>query len=106
MGRARLRGRYVYPGMALAAIGLAAALVIGFLDRPALAQLQQSSAVFLPDGKLKLPTGFRNWVGGPLTPNGLNGEKAIFLNSTTSTWKRVIWMPIRRPEAFRKELSS
>ena len=80
MGRARLRGRYVYPGMALAAIGLAAALVIGFPDRPALAQSQQSSAVFLSDGKLKLPTGFRNWVfvGGPLTPNGLNGGKANF----------------------------
>src|SRR5437763_15985537 len=39
-----------------------------------------SSAVFLPDGKLKLPTGFRNWVfiGGPLTPNGLNGGQANF----------------------------
>ena len=80
MGRARLRERYVYPGMALAAIGPAAALAIGFSDRPALAQSQQSSAVFLPDGKLKLPTGFRNWVfvGGPLTPNGLNGGKANF----------------------------
>jgi Cytochrome P460 len=80
MGRARLRERYVYLGMALAAIGLAAALVIGFPDRPALAQLQQSSVVFLSDGELKLPTGFRNWVfvGGPLTPNGLNGGKANF----------------------------
>jgi hypothetical protein len=80
MGRARLRGKYVYPGMALAAIGLAAALLIGFPDRPVLAQSQQSSAMFLPDGKLKLPTGFRDWVfvGGPLTPNGLNGGKANF----------------------------
>jgi hypothetical protein len=45
-----------------------------------LAQGQTSSAVFLPDGKLKLPTVFRNWVfiGGPLTPNGLNGAKANF----------------------------
>jgi hypothetical protein len=80
MACARLRKRSVYPGMALAAIGIAAALAIGFSDRPALAQSQQSSAVFLPDGKLKLPTGFRNWVfvGGPLTPNGLNGGKASF----------------------------
>ena len=45
-----------------------------------MAQGQTSSAVFLPDGKLKLPTVFRNWVfiGGPLTPNGLNGAKANF----------------------------
>jgi hypothetical protein len=79
MGRARTRDRYVYGGMALVGIGLAAALVLGFPERRVLAQ-SQSSAVFLPDGKLKLPTDFRNWVfvGGPLTPNGLNGGKANF----------------------------
>ena len=37
MGCARLRERYVYPGMALAAIGLAAALAIGLSVRPAVA---------------------------------------------------------------------
>jgi len=48
---------------------------------PALAaQAQPSTAVFLPDGKVKLPSGFRKWVfvGAPLTPNGLNGGKANF----------------------------
>jgi hypothetical protein len=66
--------------LALAVAGIAAVLMIGFRDNSALAQPQDSSAVFLPDGKLKLPIGFRNWVfvGGPLTPNGLNGGKANF----------------------------
>jgi Cytochrome P460 len=46
----------------------------------AAAQTQPSTAVFLPDGKVKLPTGFRKWVfvGAPLTPNGLNGGTANF----------------------------
>ncbi len=80
MSLGRICQRYVYCGMAFAAVGIAAALVVGFSDKPVLAQSQQSSAVFLPDGKLKLPTGFRNWVfvGSPLTPNGLNGGKAGF----------------------------
>src|SRR5215471_2927646 len=44
------------------------------------AELQQATAVFDSDGKLKLPTGFRSWVfvGAPLTPNGLNNGKAGF----------------------------
>jgi len=44
------------------------------------AQDPGSAAVFLPDGKVKLPTGFRKWVfvGAPLTPNGLNGGNAGF----------------------------
>src|ERR1700741_1458515 len=41
---------------------------------------QGSSAVFEPDGKVRLPTGFRSWVfvGAPLTPNGLNHGEAGF----------------------------
>ena len=41
---------------------------------------QQSAAVFDPDGKVRLPTGFRKWVfvGAPLTPNGLNKGEAGF----------------------------
>jgi hypothetical protein len=41
---------------------------------------QGSSAVFEPDGKVRLPTGFRSWVfvGAPLTPNGLNQGEAGF----------------------------
>jgi Cytochrome P460 len=76
----RVRGVCRYGGLALAVAGIAAVLMIGFQGNSVLAQSQNSSAVFLPDGKLKLPTGFRNWVfvGGPLTPNGLNGGKANF----------------------------
>ena len=35
---------------------------------------------FDSDGKMKLPTGYREWVfvGAPLTPNGLNNGKANF----------------------------
>jgi hypothetical protein len=38
------------------------------------------SPVFTKDGELVLPSGFRQWVfiGGPLTPNGLNNGKAPF----------------------------
>src|SRR5262249_60501275 len=43
-------------------------------------EAQPSVAVFLPDGNVKLPAGFRKWVfvGAPLTPNGLNDGKAGF----------------------------
>ena len=39
-----------------------------------------STAQFTPDGKLKLPAGFRRWVflGAPLTPNALNDGEANF----------------------------
>lgn len=49
--------------------------------KPATAQEKQSGgAAFTPDGKMKLPTGYREWVflGSPLTPNALNGGKATF----------------------------
>jgi hypothetical protein len=41
---------------------------------------QPGGAQFTPDGKMKLPTGYREWVflGAPLTPNALNGGKASF----------------------------
>jgi hypothetical protein len=44
------------------------------------AQMQAPTAVFLPDGQVKLPVGFRKWVfvGAPLTPNGLNNGMANF----------------------------
>ena len=40
----------------------------------------QRGPVFTKDGNLVLPTGFREWVfiGGPITPNGLNNGKALF----------------------------
>jgi Cytochrome P460 len=43
----------------------------------AVAQAQQSTAVFNADGTVPVPTGFRKWVfvGAPLTPEGLNDGK-------------------------------
>jgi hypothetical protein len=67
---------------ALAIIGIEATTPYLFPRTAAAAavQTQESAAVFLPDGKVKLPTGFRKWVfvGAPLTPNGLNGGQAGF----------------------------
>jgi hypothetical protein len=64
----------------LAVSAAAFCFAIWFQAAPVRAQEPTSSAVFLPDGRLKLPTGFRNWIfiGGPLTPNGLNGGEANF----------------------------
>jgi Cytochrome P460 len=69
-----------YPLAAIAGVGL---IALGLWPRttPAVAaQTQRPTAVFLPDGKVKLPTGFRKWVfvGAPLTPNGLNNGTANF----------------------------
>ena len=63
-----------------AAIGLIGAGLWSRITTPVAAQTQPSSAVFLPDGRVKLPSGFRKWVfvGAPLTPNGLNGGMANF----------------------------
>ena len=62
-------------------LGLTASVVyLLAAKRVVAAQTEQSSAVFDPDGKVELPTGFRAWVfvGAPLTPNGLNNGKANF----------------------------
>jgi hypothetical protein len=61
------------------------------------AQGQTSSVLFLPDGRLKLPTGFRNWViGGLLTPNGLNGGQANFPEFHN------VYVEARNLEAYKK----
>ena len=62
---------------AIAFIGMAIAL---FRAKPVVAQSERSAAVFASDGKLTLPKGYRTWVyvGGPVTPNGLNNGKAGF----------------------------
>src|SRR5262245_37038934 len=41
---------------------------------------RQRPVAFEPDGRVRVPTGFRKWVfvGGPLTPNGLNHGAAGF----------------------------
>jgi hypothetical protein len=65
----------------IAGVGLAVASVFIILNSgPAIAQTPQSTAMFEPDGQLKLPNGYRRWVfvGAPLTPNGLNNGKASF----------------------------
>ncbi len=61
-------------------VGLIAAILTLLSTSPIAAQTSQSAAVFDPDGKMKLPTGYRAWVfvGAPLTPEGLNNNKADF----------------------------
>jgi len=69
-----------YPLFAIAGIGLIGAGLWSLTTPSVAAQSQASTAVFLPDGKVKLPMGFRAWVfvGAPLTPNGLNNGMAGF----------------------------
>jgi hypothetical protein len=72
-------GRYI--GTALVATVLIGAGAVMLQSRPFAPPAQQSGgAVFNPDGKMKLPTGYRDWVflGSPLTPNALNNGKASF----------------------------
>jgi hypothetical protein len=72
-----------FAGIALIGAGLrlrpTTAVAAGGQQSPA-ANNQGSSEVFEPDGKVRLPTGFRSWVfvGAPLTPNGLNHGEAGF----------------------------
>jgi hypothetical protein len=75
--------RYVFvaiPAIAIIGIGLMSAHLLPGSTTDVAAQGQSSTAVFLADGKVKLPKGFRNWVfvGAPLTPNGLNDGNAAF----------------------------
>jgi hypothetical protein len=54
---------------------------------------------FTPDGKLKKPDGYRNWVyvGAVVTPNDLNDGEAASPSSTPSTWTRRASPTTRRP---------
>src|SRR5262245_35071220 len=69
-----------YPLVAIAGLGLIGAGLWPRTTPAVAAQTRGSTAVFLPDGKVKLPAGFRKWVfvGAPLTPNGLNNGMAGF----------------------------
>jgi Cytochrome P460 len=71
--------KYLRTALVMAAlIGVSAAV---FSSGPFAQQAKQpGGAQFTPDGKMKLPTGYREWVflGSPLTPNALNGGKASF----------------------------
>jgi hypothetical protein len=54
---------------------------------------------FTPDGKMKRPDGYRNWVyvGAVVTPNDLNDGEAASPSSTPSTWTRRASPTTRRP---------
>jgi len=70
-----------YLGTALVMAALIGAGAAIFHNGPFAQQAKQpGGAQFTPDGKMKLPTGYREWVfiGSPLTPNALNGGKASF----------------------------
>ena len=70
-----------YLGTALVMAALIGASAAVFHNGPFAQQAKQpGGAQFTPDGKMKLPTGYREWVfiGSPLTPNALNGGKASF----------------------------
>jgi hypothetical protein len=98
MNYERSRRMCKYLGATLTVTVITAALAVVLHSRLALAPTQISSAVFTSDGKLKLPTGFRNWifVGGPLTPNGLNDGKAGFPEFHN------VYVEARNLEAYRK----
>ncbi len=71
--------KYLGTGLIVAALISASAGI--FNNRPFAQQAKQpGGAQYTPDGKMKLPTGYREWVflGSPLTPNALNGGKASF----------------------------
>jgi hypothetical protein len=74
-----------YLGTALVIAILIGASAVVFHNRPFAQKAKQQAkqpggAQYTPDGKMKLPTGYREWVflGAPLTPNALNGGKATF----------------------------
>ena len=69
--------------VAVISLGLASSAVYMLVAKQVVAaKSEQSSAVFGPDGKMKLPDPhvFRRWVfvGAPLTPNALNNGHANF----------------------------
>jgi hypothetical protein len=71
--------KYLATALVMAALIIASAII--FHSGPLAQQAKQpGGAAFTPDGKMKLPTGYREWVflGSPLTPNALNGGKASF----------------------------
>jgi hypothetical protein len=74
----------------------------GFRASPYWRKDKPPAPYFCRTGKLKLPTGFRNWVfiGGPLTPNGLNGGQANFPEFHN------VYVEARNLEAYKKTGSS
>jgi len=68
---------YKYVLVTIIGIGLVGAGLRSYTTSAVAAGQESASQVFLPDGKAKVPTGFRSWVflGAPLTPEGLNDGK-------------------------------
>jgi hypothetical protein len=69
-----------YLALIVLGVGVVAASWLSFGTEPVTAQMSTPTAVFDSQGRLKLPLDYRKWVfvGGPLTPNGLNGGSAGF----------------------------
>jgi Cytochrome P460 len=70
-----------YLGLALVVAALIGAGVAMLHNGPFAQQTKHpGGAQYTPDGKMKIPTGYRVWVflGSPTTPNGLNNGKANF----------------------------
>ncbi|MGH7139516.1 MAG: cytochrome P460 family protein, partial [Pirellulales bacterium] len=76
-----VNARLLPQSLAIVAILLGIAGSYHWLAGAAAAPAEPTSRVeFTSDGKLKQPTGYREWmyVGTPLTPNDLNGGEAPF----------------------------
>src|SRR5262245_3585171 len=70
-----------YLGTALVIAALIGANAAVYHSGPFTQQANEPGGAQLPpDGKMKLPTGYRDWVSlaSPLTPNALNGGNASF----------------------------
>ncbi len=70
--------RYLF--VVVLGVGLVSAILTLVSASPVAAQTHETAALFDADGKMKLPHGYRAWVfvGAPLTPEGLNNNKANF----------------------------
>lgn len=66
---------------------------------------ESAGPVFGQNGDLALPTGYRAWIfiGGPITPNGLNKGGAPFPSSTAFISNDRIYATTRRTVNFPKE---
>src|SRR5690242_238209 len=71
---------FITVGVAMIHNNLAIAQTTQSQNNPAAGRAKKGGAVWTADGKMKLPTGYREWVflGAPVTPNALNNGKASF----------------------------
>jgi Cytochrome P460 len=80
LGIALATAALIGAGAAMFHNNLGAAQATQSQTKPAAGQAKKGGPVWTPDGKMKLPTGYREWVfiGSPLTPNALDNGKAAF----------------------------